>query len=553
MAGPNASTTDSVEEDLAALLRLSEALVDSSDAKSLLRAVAEQVAERLQGDRGTVVLLDRQTGAGYVLAASDDPGLGHVPINLHVYPEINEVARTGEALLVDDVDREPLFDSVRERLRGKGLGSTILFPIRVDRQVHAVLLIRNSQPRKEPLLPREIRFGQIVANATGVALRNERMLDAVRERQQRFLSVEARLRRQLEQFRKFERIFEMAGDGMMLVDTSGAIHYANHAALTILGFEKSALTHIRLHDLVSIQEQELLETLFAGVRENNHCQNLNLSVLKADGGHAILSMTTSALEEHRDLAEGPQAAIISFRDVTRHQAMEEELRTTKDFLVNLIESSVDALVVVDNEGRIVVFNRAAEQLTGYSKEEAFSLGLAALISSDLSEGIQRRLSDSSEGTLDGFQGEIVSSGGQEIPVNFAVSSVLDHGRRVATMYILADLRERLSMASALEQAQKKLAQSERQEAVVELAGAAAHELNQPLAAIMGHVELMLLRVPQGTPGTQSLPKVLSEVERMASIVRNLGRLTRYQTKPYLGETDILDLHAASHEEDSHEI
>ena len=56
-------------------------------------------------------------------------------------------------------------------------------------------------------------------------------------------------------------------------------------------------------------------------------------------------------------------------DITERRLAEEELRKTKDHLDNIIESSIDSIVVSDSEGKIIRVNRAFLELSGYKKEE----------------------------------------------------------------------------------------------------------------------------------------------------------------------------------------
>jgi signal transduction histidine kinase len=101
------------------------------------------------------------------------------------------------------------------------------------------------------------------------------------------------------------------------------------------------------------------------------------------------------------------------------------------------------------------------------------------------------------------------------------------------------------MEERLAKAQEKLAISEKQTVAIELAGAAAHELNQPLTSIMGYAQMLLRKLEADSPHQRSLETILSESERMAGIVRQLGSLTRYETKAYVGGAQILDLGRSS--------
>src|SRR5207244_3955848 len=95
--------------------------------------------------------------------------------------------------------------------------------------------------------------------------------------------------------------------------------------------------------------------------------------------------------------------------------------------------------------------------------------------------------------------------------------------------VFRDLREQLRVEAELQRTRERLA-------VTELAGAAAHELNQPLTSVLGFSELLFRRTPEDAKGREELAAILREAERMAQIVRKIGKITRYETTPYVGKT-----------------
>ena len=85
-----------------------------------------------------------------------------------------------------------------------------------------------------------------------------------------------------------------------------------------------------------------------------------------------------------------------------------------------------------------------------------------------------------------------------MPVSISAALVFDdEGREIATVGIFSDLRERLRMEERLASAQEKLAVSEKQAVAIELAGAAAHELNQPLTSVMGYAQMLMRKLGPG--------------------------------------------------------
>jgi signal transduction histidine kinase len=106
------------------------------------------------------------------------------------------------------------------------------------------------------------------------------------------------------------------------------------------------------------------------------------------------------------------------------------------------------------------------------------------------------------------------------------------------------------MEERLANAQEKLALTEKQAVAIELAGAAAHELNQPLTSVMGYGQMLMRKLPPNDPHLSLVDTILREAERMAQIVRQLGSVTRYETKSYVGGAQILDLVKSTREGDT---
>jgi signal transduction histidine kinase len=128
-------------------------------------------------------------------------------------------------------------------------------------------------------------------------------------------------------------------------------------------------------------------------------------------------------------------------------------------------------------------------------------------------------------------------------------SILYEGaREVATVAILRDLRDRVQLERKLSDATLRLERSERSAEMIALAGTAAHELNQPLTSVLGYAELLKRKLSEDDYAWAKVDIIHKEAERMKEIVRKIGRITRFETKAYVGEARILDLERASDED-----
>ena len=137
---------------------------------------------------------------------------------------------------------------------------------------------------------------------------------------------------------------------------------------------------------------------------------------------------------------------------------------------------------------------------------------------------------------------VIGKDGQAVPVALSASIIYEGDVEVATVGVMSDLRERLHIEQKLLRTEERLAATEKQAVLIELAGALAHELNQPLTSVMGYVQLLRRLLPGENSDLHEYAAVLErEADRMAEIVRKIGHITRYETKSYVGQSRILDL------------
>lgn len=251
-----------------------------------------------------------------------------------------------------------------------------------------------------------------------------------------------------------------------------------------------------------------------------------------------------ALEGHR-LSSRLPGALIWFRDVTKNRSKEQEWRQASTFLERLVDSSSDAIVAADTQGKLLVFNRAAEELFGIPHHEVKNTHVSQLYPEGGAQEIMRLLRESPHGKIDAVRIYGRSQAGDLFPMEVSANLLKEDGREQATVGLLRDMRERVRVENELARARERLLEGEKQRVITALAGAAAHELNQPLTVILGSVELLRRRL--SPEHEQILGSITTEADKMAGIVRRISRLSRIETMPYVGQSEIADLKRSSEE------
>jgi len=259
------------------------------------------------------------------------------------------------------------------------------------------------------------------------------------------------------------------------------------------------------------------------------------AILLARIGHLVRSYRT-----HGELEDLQKKALMASSDAIEKSS---KLAVADDFLERLIDASPDPIICSDLKGKILLYNRAAEEVLGYTPLEARTRLHVSDLYGDEGEGakILHSIRTSQPRRVEGYRVRIRSRNGEAIPILLSAAEIHDQeGNAVATVGVFRDTRESDSLASRLRQATNRLIHSEKRSAAVALAGATAHELNQPLTSVMGIVELMLAQ-DRSENETQRLERAYEQLERMAEIVRDLSKVTQYKTTEYVEGVNILDL------------
>jgi len=533
------------ERDAKVVLELTQALSSTLDFRNILFTVVRRIADVARVDRCSIVLVREGDDVGYVVAASDDKELRDLPIELEKYPEIQKVMETGEPLVIADAKEHPLFDLVRAGLPANAFRSLALLPILFEDRPMGVLFLRGRQP--VALREHELSLARTVANATAIALRNARILQSMRDQTQQITFARFEAERRLKALERYADFFHSAADGIMVIDADGQVLFSNPRAHEITGRSPEQLAAGKWDDIIDPRDLGRLDEIRRGFAQGIFPHMVDLSILRSYESvseRRILSVSFSSV-----LHEDSGTILVSFRDVTADRATAAELTKTKEFLERVIDSSVDAIISCDMVGMVLLFNHAAERITGWSAKEAIGRkNVRDFYPSGLATRIRRMMfsrGHGGAGRIEGFRTEVLAKDGSYIPVRLSAALIMEDGRPVGSVGIFTDLRERLRIEAQLTEAQEELRTREKQALIAELAGAAAHELNQPLTSILGYAEIIRRRADDRGVVDSAVGVILREAERMAEIVRKIGKITRYETKSYVGTAKILDLDRSS--------
>ncbi len=528
-----------------ALLRVNELLTQRGDEYAALVAALLVIAETLRFERASLVAHVEGSNNVFVIAANDAPTHSRFAVDIRSYPEIAEAMRTNLPVLIDDVLTDPIMAGVRDNLAGRGVRGVAVLPVQWRGRSLGVLMLRGAKVGVGHLRGRGLELARLIASITAAHLRHGAVLESLLEQNHNLSPAHYEAERRLRGILALQEHFESGSDGVVVLDEQGHILFVNRAAERIIGYERDGLVGSALADLIPEAQRPLIATAVQQVLGGTNLDPFDVPLGQLDQIPVWVSVSTSTV------LSSSGAVILVFRDVSAERAMAQELGATKEFLERLIDSTVDAIIAADMRGNVLLFNEGAERLFGYAAEDVIGqFPVGALYDEGVGKQIMRMLRSTAYGgvgRLEQTRRQIRTSSGEIVPISLTASIVYDGETEVASVGILTDLRERIRMEQRLLDAQQKLQTSERQALVAELAGAAAHELNQPLTSIMGYSQLIQRQSPADAPHLRAVGIILAEAERMAGIVRKVGRITKYETTSYVGSTRIFDLDRAAGE------
>lgn len=240
----------------------------------------------------------------------------------------------------------------------------------------------------------------------------------------------------------------------------------------------------------------------------------------------------------------------------------QELSQTKDFIEDVVKSMVDALMVIDSQGKIKMLNRAFLELLGYKEEEIMGKP-AEMIFAEV-EGKKLLFKGTyvekliKEGFIKDFEMDFRSKEGEKIPMTFSGSMMKNsQGEIIGIIGVAKDLRETKRLlaeaaaaeaertkAAELERAYKELQElqaqlihSEKLASLGRLAAGVAHEINNPLTGVLTFAHLLSKRVPKDNRWKEDLGVIVKEATRCKRIIKGLLDFAR-QTEPEKVWVDI---------------
>jgi two-component system sensor kinase FixL len=211
----------------------------------------------------------------------------------------------------------------------------------------------------------------------------------------------------------------------------------------------------------------------------------------------------------------------------------------------LLDAAVDAIVMIDESGRIRTFNAAAERMFGYAAADVVGKDVALLMGEphrSRHQGYMQRYFETGEARIIGIGREVQAcrANGETFPIQLAVGEAVDgSGRRFVG--IIRDLSGQRAAEHRTRSLEHRLAHVGRFNLMGEMAAGIAHEINQPLSAIATYAQAAKRLIDRQAPDMAMLADIARKIDEQArragQVIENLRKFIRKQEV----ETQSLDV------------
>jgi PAS domain S-box-containing protein len=237
------------------------------------------------------------------------------------------------------------------------------------------------------------------------------------------------------------------------------------------------------------------------------------------------------LEQFTELADNLAYGVIALRTREERKRAEEELQKQTAYLDELFELAPEAIVLRAVDNRVVRVNQEFTRVFGYTSEEAVGQLFMDLITPDELRDVAKRygyLLDHGQRV----EAETIRhrKDGTRLHVSFVAAPVSVAGGQIAIYAIYRDITERKQAEAALREAQAELAHITRVMTMGELAASIAHEVNQPLAAVVTNANACLRWLAGATPNLdearEAAARIIRDGNRASDVIGRIRALVK---------------------------
>ena len=354
--------------------------------------------------------------------------------------------------------------------------------------------------------------------------------------------------------KKFRALFQQAAVGVARVGLDGAWIEVNEKLSDIVGYTYEELLSKTFQDITHSDDLQTDLNYVNQLLNDDEIATYSMEkrYVKKEGGVVWVNLTVSIV---RDFDNNPDYFIAVIEDITERQRTNEELLESQMRLSAIISSSIDAIITINKENRIVLFNPAAEKMFQYSADKALNADLELFIPDRFRAAHSQHIAKFSESdSISRPMGEVqdvfgLRSDGKEFPVEVSISKVELQGERLFSVSLRdislrkqgeaeirqlnADLESRVIKRTADLDIARKEAEAANIAKSTFLANM-SHEIRTPMNGIIGMADILRR---EGVTDSQAkrLDIIDASSRHLLSVINDILDLSKIESGKFIME------------------
>ncbi len=346
--------------------------------------------------------------------------------------------------------------------------------------------------------------------------------------------IEVALRESEERFRE---LYDNAPVGYFEYNTEGRITNVNRTEIEMLGYTLDDMVGKPVWEFIvegEVARQQILAKLSGAMPP---ARGLERTYRRKDGTTFPAIIEDRLLRDEKGGIKGLRATI---QDITERKQAEEALRSSEEKYRTILENIEDGYYEVDIAGNLTFFNDSFCRIYGYPREELMGMDDRQYTDQENAKKLFQTFNKvyrTGEPTK-GFDWEIIRKDGTKRCIDASVSLMKDSsGNRIGFRGIVRDVTERTQADKEMAILQEQLRQSQKMEAIGQLAGGVAHDFNNLLTVIKGYSQLSLQEIKEDGPLKLNIEEIRRAADKAADLTHQLLAFSRRQ----IMKMKVLDL------------